>query len=178
MISPTKPSAAVMNHMGKQLPEGKTIVDVFADFMRYLFDSTRGFVTDSEPNGGLKWDSASNNIELVLTHPNGWGTPQQTQLRNAVVRAGIVPDTPLGRARVHFVTESEAAFNFCATHTEVGRNLKVRYTVPTRCWFADMPTAWGASYDYRCGWRDDRYPHLHGYQQSATPARRAVQTQV
>ena len=125
MMSPIEPSAAMKDQMTTELPKGKTIVDVFADFMRYLFDSTRTLFMDSEPNGQLRWDSISNNIELVLTHPNGWGGPQQSQLRTAAIRAGIVPDTPTGRSSVHFVTEGEASFNFCATHTQAGKGLKV-----------------------------------------------------
>ena len=125
MMSPIEPSAAMKDQMTTELPKGKTIVDVFADFMRYLFDSTRTLFMDSEPNGQLRWDSISNNIELVLTHPNGWGGPQQSQLRTAAIRAGIVPETPTGRSSVHFVTEGEASFNFCATHTQAGKGLKV-----------------------------------------------------
>ena len=114
--------------MGAGLPKGKTIVDVFADFMRYLFDSTKAQFKSSEPNGELRWDSISA-IELVLSHPNGWGGPQQAELRTAAVKAGIVPDTPAGHSSVHFVTEGEAGFGFCATQTEAGRNLKVRCTL-------------------------------------------------
>ena len=113
--------------MNAGLPKGKTIVDVFADFMRYLFDSTKAQFKSSEPNGELRWDSISA-IELVLSHPNGWGGPQQTKLRTAAVKAGIVPDTPAGRSSVHFVTEGEAGFSFCATQTQTGRNLKVSRT--------------------------------------------------
>ena len=111
--------------MGTQLPKGKTIVDVFADFMRYLFRSTKMLFKASEPNGDLRWNAVSSNIELVLTHPNGWGGLQQTQLRTAAVKAGIIPDTSAGRSSVHFVTEGEASFNFCATHTQAGKSLKV-----------------------------------------------------
>ena len=125
MISSAELPAAMKAQMSTQLPQGKTIVDVFADFMRYLFDSTKALFKTTEPNGGLKWDSVSNNIELVLSHPNGWGGIQQTQLRTAAVKAGIVPDTPAGRSRVHFVTEGEASFCFCATETQAGKNLKV-----------------------------------------------------
>jgi len=114
--------------MSEQLPRGKSIIDVFADFMRYLFNSTKTLFKTSEPNGELRWKTVSGNIELVLTHPNGWGGLQQSQLRTAAIRAGIVPDTPAGRSRVHFVTEGEASFNFCATRTEAGKNLKVRHT--------------------------------------------------
>jgi len=132
MLSPSTLPAAMTDQMSTELPEGKTTVDVFADFMRYLFHSTRALFKDSEPNGELRWNSISESIELVLTHPNGWGGPQQAQLRNAAVKAGIVQDTPAGRSRVHFVTEGEASFNFCAANTEAGKNLKVRRTVPTQ----------------------------------------------
>ena len=104
---------------------GKTIIDIFSDFMRYLFDSTKVLFTSSDQNGRHRWNSVSENIELVLIHPSGWGGPQQQQLRAAAVRANIVPDTPEGHARVHFVTEGESSFNFCVSHTQAGENLKV-----------------------------------------------------
>jgi len=106
MISPTELSAPMKDQMSVQLPKGKTIVDVFADFMRYLFDSTKELFKAAEPGGELRWDSVSDHIELVLTHPNEWRGPQQTQLRAAAVRAGIVPDTPAGRSRHQQIVES------------------------------------------------------------------------
>ena len=81
--------------MSTKLPKGKTIIDVFTNFMGYLFKSTKELFKNSEPNGGLLWDSALDNIELILTHPNGWGGPQQLQLQAMAIKAGIVPDTPL-----------------------------------------------------------------------------------
>ena len=142
--------------MSTKLPKGKTIIDVFADFMGYLFDSTRALFKTSEPNGELRWNSVSNSIELVLTHPNGWGGPQQTQLRTAAIRAGIVPDTPAGHARVHFVTEGEASFSFCATHTHAGKNLKVCHTNLIQSQTSNTLTGRRASFDRRCGWWNDR----------------------
>ena len=132
LLSPTELPAEIMDQMISKLPRGKTITDVYADFMRYLFKSTKALFKSSEPNGELRWDSVSNNIELVLTHPNGWGGPQQTQLRSAAVKARIVPDTPAGHSRVQFVTEGEASFSFCATRTQAGRNLKVSYAILSR----------------------------------------------
>jgi len=135
MLSPSDLPAVMTDQMSTDLPSGKTIVDVFADFMRYLFHSARKLFKDSEPNGELRWNSISRSIELVLTHPNGWGGPQQTHLRNAAVKAGIVPDTPAGRSRVRFVTEGEASFSFCAANTEAGKNLRVRHTVSVQSRF-------------------------------------------
>jgi len=126
MLSPSDLPAVMTDQMSADLPSGKTIVNVFADFMRYLFHSARKLFKDSEPNGEIRWNSISKSIELVLTHPNGWGGPQQTHLRNAAVKAGIVQDTPAGRSRVRFVSEGEASFNFCAANTEAGKNLRVR----------------------------------------------------
>ena len=119
--------------MDTQLPRGKTVIDVFADFMRYLFDSTKALFISLEPNGELRWDAISGSIELVLTHPNGWRGPQQSQLRIAAVKAGII-QAPAEHARIHLVSEGEASFSFCATHTEAGKNLKVCYTVPAQGW--------------------------------------------
>jgi len=161
MLSPMESPAAMKSQMGTQLPKGKTVIDVFADFMRYLFDSTKALFIASEPDGELRWNSVSNNIELVLSHPNGWGGPQQAQLRIAAVGAGIIPDTPAGRSRVHFVTEGEASFNFCAAHTEAGQSLKVRCAAHAKCWFVDPLAAWRASSDHRCGRRNHRYQYLH-----------------
>jgi len=131
MLSPLELPVAMKDQMSTELPRGKTIVDVFADYMRYPSDSTEALFKSSEPN--VRWDLISS-IELVLTHPNGWGGPQQSQLRSAAIKAGIVPDTPAGRARVHFVTEGEACFNFCATEIRAGETLKVRHTVGTQSW--------------------------------------------
>ena len=160
--------------MSKQLPKGKTIVDVFADFMRFLFNSTKALFIASEPNGELRWDSISDNIELVLTHPNGWGGPQQTKLRTAAVLAGIVPDTPAGHSSVNFVTEGEASFNFCATHTQAGRDLKVFHTSPIRSSWFDTLVARRGGFDRRRWGRNDRYQCLHGSQQSTAAGRRVV----
>ena len=125
LLGPTEPPQALKDQMSKDLPKGKTIVDVFSDFMRYLFDSTKTLFISSNEIGEHQWNSVSDQVELVLTHPNGWGGPQQSQLRTAAIRAGIIPDTTQGHSRVHFVTEGEASFNFCATQTPSGESLKV-----------------------------------------------------
>ena len=132
MLSPLELPVSAEDQMSPKLPKGKTIIDVFADFMRYLFDSTKELFITSEPNGELRWNSISNSIMLVLTHPNRWGGQQQIHLRNAAIKAGIVPDTPVWHTSVHFVTEGEASFSFCATNTHAGEILKVCHIVPAQ----------------------------------------------
>ena len=126
MLAPEVVPAALRNQMITDLPMGKTIVDILSDFMRYLFDSTARFIICAENGGEIRWNAMSSNVELVLTHPNGWGIAQQNLLRVAAVRASIVPDTEEGLARVHLVTEGEAKFNFCAAHSQASESLKVR----------------------------------------------------
>ena len=68
MSSPSDLPAAMVDQMNMELPEGKTTVDIFADFKRYLYDTTEVLSKSSEPK--LRWDSILI-IELVSTHPNG-----------------------------------------------------------------------------------------------------------
>lgn len=95
------------------LPAGKTAVDVFADFLAYLFRCTRSFIVDTHANGPALWHAVEPNIEFVLSHPNGWEGAQQTKMRRAAVYGGLIPDTDEGKARIRFVTEGEASLHAC-----------------------------------------------------------------
>lgn len=93
------------------LPEGKTIVEVLADYLRYLYDCAKRFI--AETRGITSWDSVVDRVDFVLSHPNGWGGYQQRKMRSAVIQAGLVPDSLAGYERVHFVTEGEASLLHC-----------------------------------------------------------------
>jgi len=110
--------------MAVKLPEGKSIVDLFADFIRYLFDSTIAHIKEAEPTGEVLWTNFGPTVEIVLTHPNGWEGYQQELLRKAVVQAAIFNEED-ARSRVSFVTEGEASFNYCITNTKSGESLGV-----------------------------------------------------
>ncbi|GJE90679.1 HSP70 family protein [Phanerochaete sordida] len=97
----------------RPLPPGKTVVEVFGDFLMYLFDCTKKYIIETHPNGASLWSSVQDRIEIVLSHPNGWEGSQQGKMRQAAVYARLVPDTPDGHARVHFVTEGEASLLYC-----------------------------------------------------------------
>ncbi|KAK7033188.1 heat shock protein 12A [Favolaschia claudopus] len=96
-----------------RLPPGKTAVDVFGDFLAYLFLCTRNFITDTHANGASLWASVESDIKFVLSHPNGWEGAQQSKLRRAAIYAGLIPNTNAGKARIFFVTEGEASLHAC-----------------------------------------------------------------
>jgi len=116
--------ANVKKHMTAELPKGKSIQDIFVDFIRYLFDSATAFIQESEATGKELWESLENNIDLVLSHPNGWAGREQEFLRKSVVLASVIPEEE-ALSRVSFVTEGEATFDFCVTNTKAGEDLEV-----------------------------------------------------
>lgn len=67
------------------LPPGKTVVDVFADMLSYLYICARQHIITSHSNGQSLWESAEPRLEVVLSHPNGWEGAQQSQMRKAAV---------------------------------------------------------------------------------------------
>ncbi|KZP28411.1 hypothetical protein FIBSPDRAFT_927551 [Athelia psychrophila] len=93
------------------LPAHKTAFDVLSDFMKYLFQCAEAFITDTHSSG--LWASVANNIDFVLTHPNGWEGAHQAQIRRAAVCAGLVFDSPRGQSRLQLLTEREASLHFC-----------------------------------------------------------------
>ena len=106
------------------LPKGKSIIDLFADFILYLFNSTITHIKEAEPTGEVLWENFGPTVEFVLTHPNGWEGRQQEVMRKAVVQAGIFSKKE-AFSRVSFVTEGEASFNYCLTNTKSGELLEV-----------------------------------------------------
>ncbi|KAJ2912878.1 hypothetical protein MD484_g7538, partial [Candolleomyces efflorescens] len=94
------------------LPPGKSVVQVLADFLKYLQTCAEAYIKDSHPCGQEVWELVSSEIDYVISHPNGWEGYQQSQIRRAVVLAQLIPDTTEGHARVLFVTEGEASLHF------------------------------------------------------------------
>ncbi|GJE83953.1 hypothetical protein PsYK624_000260 [Phanerochaete sordida] len=93
------------------LPPGKNAVDVFADFLSYLFKCARNFIQQSHADGEKLWASVQDNIDIVLSHPNGWEGPQQAQMRTAACIAGLIPIAEDDRLR--FVSEGHASIQYC-----------------------------------------------------------------
>lgn len=115
--------------MTADLPAGRSIQDLFADLIRYLFDSTMAFVQESEPMWENTWETFKSNINIVLSHPNGWQGREQGFLRKSVVQAGVFTEEE-ALSRVSFVTEGEASFNFCVADARSGELLKAGCSFP------------------------------------------------
>jgi hypothetical protein len=94
------------------LPLNKSVVEVFADYVKYLFNCASQYIQDTHANGPNLWLAVKDDIAFILSHPNGWEGTQQIQMTEAAILAGLIPDTPSGRARVSFVTEGEASLHF------------------------------------------------------------------
>ena len=88
------------------------MVEVFADFLRYLLKCASSYIQNTHANGADLWNSLKYHIDFVLSHPNGWEGTQQNQMRRAAVLAGLVPDNASGHSRLSFVTEGEASLHF------------------------------------------------------------------
>ncbi|KAF9523382.1 hypothetical protein CPB83DRAFT_799420 [Crepidotus variabilis] len=108
------------------LPPNTTVVDIFADFLSYLFSCAREYIKDSHPTGQAVWSSSirTNGIDFVISHPNGWEGKEQAQMRKAVVKAKLVPDTDDGHSRVSFVTEGEASLHFAIESGILAENVQ------------------------------------------------------
>ena len=121
------------------------MVEVFADFLRYLLECAASYIQNTHANGPDLWNSVKSDIDYVLSHPNGWEGTQQSEMRRAAVLAGLVTDDAIGHSRLSFVTEGEASLHFAVQNglppgaMKVCRQLKSKqfYTHVTR-----MVMAW------------------------------------
>ena len=88
---------------------------VFGDFLKYLHTCTREYIEQTHVGGPQLWQDLQSEAVYILTHPNGWEGAQQTKMRKAAIKAGLVPDTAAGHARIKFVTEGEASLHYCVS---------------------------------------------------------------
>jgi len=110
----------------KELPPGKTVVDIYADILKYLFDCARDYIQQSHPNGTELWDTLFGYAEIILSHPNGWEGRPQSLMREAAIKASLINDTTEDCSRIHFVTEGEASLHFCIAKALSSDGIMVR----------------------------------------------------
>ena len=76
-----------------------------------MYKSTKQYIRERQ--GDDTWDSVGNNVEFILSHPNGWEGKQQSEMRRAAINAGLVATVSEASERISFVTEGEASLHFC-----------------------------------------------------------------
>lgn len=114
------------------LPFNKSAVQVLGDFMKYLYQCAQTYIRDT--HSPEMWASVANNVDFVLTHPNGWEGAQQSQIRRAAVLAGLIPDTSNGHSRVQLLTEGEASLHFCIGNALTSESMMARlHFRPSSC---------------------------------------------
>lgn len=86
-------------------------MDILGDLLKYLYQSTKQYIRERQGDSIL--DSIGDNINFILSHPNGWEGKQQSQMRRAAIAAGLVANTSEALQRIGFVTEGEASLHFC-----------------------------------------------------------------
>ena len=101
------------------------MVQVFADFLKYLLECASSYIQQAHFNGPDLWNSVKTHIDFVLSHPNGWEGTEQSEMRRAAVLAGLVPDNASGHSRLSFVTEGEASLHFSVQNGVLAGAMKV-----------------------------------------------------
>jgi len=94
------------------LPPNKQVVDILCDFLKYLYQCARNYIQESHSGGASLWDTVKNDIDFVLSHPNGWDGKEQSQMRQAAIKASLISDAAVDRERISFVSEGEASLHF------------------------------------------------------------------
>ena len=90
-----------------------------------MYSCARTYFTESNYNGEDWWSKLEPQAEYILSHPNGWEGAQQGMMREAAVKAGLIPNNEDGRARLFFVTEGEASLHFCIKQGLMSQATKV-----------------------------------------------------
>lgn len=103
---------------------------VYSDFLRYLLEQTQRSFEARIVDGKKIWQDYRPNMEVVIGHPNGYGTRQQALLRSAAVAAGFTASEQ-AETHIRFVTEAEASVHFCLHYTDLKSRLYVSDTHET-----------------------------------------------
>ncbi|CEL60588.1 hypothetical protein RSOLAG1IB_03826 [Rhizoctonia solani AG-1 IB] len=105
------------------LPPRIPLSQIYSDFLGYLLKHTKAFVEKRMALGKQKWDKYKPTMEVVIAHPNGWGSLEQDFLRQAAIDSGFV-DSDKALTQVQFVTEAEASVHYCIHHSNLDSKLQ------------------------------------------------------
>ena len=126
-LSPETDASKLVKDKLPPLPSLRSIVDIIADFLRYLFQCASSYIKGAHANGEDLWSSVKDEITFVLTHPNGWEKFQQSQMQQAAFLSGLITDDEEGYDRILFLTEGEASLHFAIQN---GLSMEVKLVLP------------------------------------------------
>ncbi|KAI0079319.1 hypothetical protein K474DRAFT_690771 [Panus rudis PR-1116 ss-1] len=106
------------------IPLGKTAEQILADYLQYLWQHSRAHFVASQPDGYSVLVSLSTRTHFVLSHPNHWGSAEQSGMRQAMIISGLVPDSLEGRRRLHFVSEGQAVLHHHLVNEQLFRHVQ------------------------------------------------------
>ena len=111
------------------LPPGVSVEQIYVDILDYVFHHTQVFFEEKEfelEGGGQIWHKLNeqNAIDFVICHPGGWGLEEQSMLRRATVKAGLVSSLPVAMEQVQFVGEAEASVHYVMFHANLQSRLQ------------------------------------------------------
>ncbi|KAG8777728.1 hypothetical protein FRC16_004059 [Serendipita sp. 398] len=115
-----KPDRASNGPDGREnppLPRGVSLVQVYSDFIGYIYRATKSFFINNNPNGQQMWNRFGDQMPIIFCTPNGWDICQHAVLTQASIRAGIVTEGDADD-RLWFLTEGEASVHYSLAHTK------------------------------------------------------------
>ncbi|CAE6466422.1 unnamed protein product [Rhizoctonia solani] len=111
------------NIMIDTLPFEVSLKQVYSDFLGYLLKHTKERFEEVVPDGRTIWQNYSDNMDVIIAHPNGWGLREQSLLREAASTAGFTTHEK-ANTHIRFVTEAEASVHFCMHYSGLKSCLK------------------------------------------------------
>ncbi|CAE6485294.1 unnamed protein product [Rhizoctonia solani] len=114
---------------------GASLKQVYSDYLKYLLVHTEAAFRERVLDADRVWTSLVPTMELIITHPSGWGAHEQALLRLAAVEAGY-GNTDQATANINFLSEAEAAVHFYMYHS--GSSLKYNVQAGTSFLVCDI----------------------------------------
>jgi hypothetical protein len=168
------PLPGITDEVIPPLPPGKTALQVYSDFLRYLHQCAHAYIIDTHAGGDLLWENTKNSMMYVLAHPNGWEGIQQGQLRTAAVNASLVPNEAAALDQIRFVPEGEASIHFCITRGLAPDLIGVCPTDPAIVMKKLITTEWEWRHCHRRWWGHNRCEYVQNdFQQNTHRNRNA-----
>ncbi|KDN48294.1 hypothetical protein RSAG8_02886, partial [Rhizoctonia solani AG-8 WAC10335] len=96
------------------LPFGVSLRQVYSDFLGYLLRHTKSYFENRFLDGAQVWESHKPTMEVVMSHPNGWGAREQ---------AGFTT-SDMAPSNIRFVTDTDASAYYCLLNASLTSRLQ------------------------------------------------------